>query len=304
MTSNAFRKQIWLIKQLLDYGRLTFQEITHLWELDSVVHLDREDEYKWRTFQRHRQNVADNFGIDIECDRSNGNVYYIANLELLDNLHSWLIDTYSILFQVQVDRHLAGRILMEEVPSGRQWLSVITDAMRAGVTVIITHKGFEQDVEHSFEVEPYCLKIAKRRWYLLGRSDYGFRTYALDRICAAELTETKFSTKPDFNAKDYFEGSMGIITDDRDPIQKILIKSYSPQYHRTLPLHSSQVELSYDEAEDTSLLELTVRPNYDFIENILMQGEQVEVLSPPEVRTEVIAEIKRLTNRYNIPANE
>ncbi len=304
MTSNAFRRQIWLIKQLLDHGRLTFQEITQLWELDSVVHLDREDKYEWRTFQRHRQNIADNFGIDIECDRLHGNVYYIANLELLDNLHTWLIDTYSIMFQVQADQRLAGRILMEDIPSGRKWLFVITEAMRKGITLQITHKGFEQAQANTFKVEPYCLKIVKRRWYLLGRSDYGFRTYALDRILAVEPGENEFSMVPGFDAKEYFEGCMGIIKDDYDPIQKVRLISYNPQYHRSLPLHPSQVELSYDEVSDTSVLELTVQPNYDFIENILMQGEQIEVVSPPEVREEVSAEIRRLINRYNIKINE
>ena len=72
--------------------------------------------------------------------------------------------------QIQADSKLQGRILFEHVPSGRKWLNVIAEAMRHGKVIQMTYQAFGRPEAYSFEAEPYYLKVANRRWYLLARS--------------------------------------------------------------------------------------------------------------------------------------
>lgn len=74
--------------------------------------------------------------------------------------------------QIQADRKLKGRIIFENVPSGHKWLNVITDAMRNNQVLTVTHQGFGKSEPWYFDIEPYYLKVVKRRWYVLARSPY------------------------------------------------------------------------------------------------------------------------------------
>lgn len=75
-TSERFKEYIWLIDLLKTYGRITFEEINEEWvqtEMSGGVEMARS------TFNRHKDAIEDMFGVYIECDRSNGYMYYIGN---------------------------------------------------------------------------------------------------------------------------------------------------------------------------------------------------------------------------------
>lgn len=96
-TSELFKEYIWLIDLLKTYGGITFEEINEKWvqtEMSGGVEMARS------TFNRHKDAIEDIFGIYIECDRSNGYVYYIGNAKVLDDdtIQTWMLSTLAAEF--------------------------------------------------------------------------------------------------------------------------------------------------------------------------------------------------------------
>lgn len=311
MAANLFGRYVWLVDIIRRHSSLTYKEISELWEKSGLSY---GEELPLKTFHNHRNAISDIFDIDIECDNKNGYRYYINEPERLENdgLRNWLIDSYATLNQIQADRKLEGRIIFENIPSGHQWLTAITDAMRMNKVLYITHQSFWDAGTNSFEIEPYYLKVVNRRWYVIARSPYYsdrnkaqgkkpedvYRIYALDRIIQIEETDKHFQLNRDFDIDAYFSGCCGVITSD-DPIERVVIRAYKnfPEYLRTLPLHPSQRELESD--DKSTLFEYHVKPTYDFYLLLLAQGDQIEVVEPESVRDKMRSFVLNLMSYYS-----
>lgn len=300
MSANKLGEYIWLIDILRRRKRLTFDEINNLWKKSGLSY-GEEDDINLRTFHNHKKAISDIFDVDIECDRE-GYSYYIDNPEHLENdgLRSWLIDSFATLNQIKADSKMQNRVQFETIPSGHKYLSDFMDAMRNNQIIEITHLGFKKEINNTFEIEPYYLKVYNCRWYVIANNPYYNKilTYALDRIQALNITEKKFEMPKDFDINDYFDGCCGIINDKNIPIERIVIKAnnLAEQYIDTLPIHSSQKVLSHDETSTT--YEINVRPTFDFIQKILKNADQVEVLEPASVRNEIKKIAENLFSYY------
>lgn len=299
MAANLFGRYVWLMDILRRYKRLTFQEINELWQESGLGY---GEELPLKTFHNHKKAIKDIFDVYIECDRKDGYHYYIDEPERIEgnNLRSWLISSYATLNQIQADNKLEDRIIFEEIPSGQTWLTCIADAMRRNHVLSITHQGFGKPEPSTFDIEPYFLKVVKRRWYVVARSPYYsernkeqgvkpsdvYLVYALDRISDIQDTGRTFKMKKNFDVHSYFEGCCGIITSNESS-QKIVLRAYNgfADYLRTLPLHESQREIGSD--DESTLFEYHLKPTFDFYQLVLAQGDQVEVLEPESVRDEM-----------------
>lgn len=297
--SNLFGRYIWLIDTIRSHGQITYAEISKLWERSRLGYGEK---LPWRTFMNHKKAIMDIFDINIECDSKNGYKYYIEDLNTLnkDWLRSWIIDSYAALNQLHIDKSLEKRVQFEEIPSGNRFLTRILEAMRDNKVISLTHQGFNKPTESTFNVHPYFLKVYNRRWYLIGLTPYynQIRIYALDRIKNIEITDKIFEMPKDFSIEKMFEGCVGIIADKNIPIQKVLVKAYgsSQKYLTTLPLHKSQQKI--DSTEEYSIFEYHLRPNYEFIQLLLGQTDQIEILEPKELQEELLNIAQNITHYY------
>lgn len=310
MSANLLGRYVWLIDVLRKYKRLTFQEINELWQESGLGY---GEELPLRTFHNHQKAIKDIFDVYIECDKKDGYRYYIDEPERLEgnNLRNWLISSYATLNQIQVDNRLESRIIFENIPSGQIWLTRIADAMRRNHVLRITHQSFGKREAKTFEIEPYFLKVVKRRWYVVARNLYYsernkkqkikpadvYLVYALDRISDIQETDKVFKMKEGFDIERYFEGCCGVITSD-EPIQRIVLLAYGTfaDYLRTLPLHESQHEIGGD--EESTLFEYHLKPTFDFYQLVLAQGEQVKILEPESVREEMRNFVQNMLEYY------
>ena len=91
MAKNYFKSYIWLLETLQSHGALTLKEIKSLWQ-KSAVNEEGKD-LPARTFANHVAAIADIFGIDIVCNRSE-NTYYIENLDDIggSSIREWMLD--------------------------------------------------------------------------------------------------------------------------------------------------------------------------------------------------------------------
>lgn len=296
--ANLWGRYVWLIDTVRRHGKITYQEISDLWQESGLSY---GDELPWRTFMNHRKAIEDIFDINIEVDKHDGYKYYIEDADRLegDGFRSWLIDSYATLNQLQADQKLNGRIHFDRVPSGHEYLTIILEAMRKSRVIQLSYQSFGRSHPYDFTLEPYHVKINNRRWYVIGRSPYydEVRTYCLDRIKGVSLTDETFKMDKDFNIDLYFEGGVGVMGTDSGDIERVVIKcnSYSHDYVETLPIHPTQHEIARDDNSIT--FEMTVRTNFEFIQQLLQQVDMIEVLEPQSLRDrmkEIGAKIQKM----------
>ncbi|MCQ2191114.1 MAG: WYL domain-containing protein [Paludibacteraceae bacterium] len=311
MAGTQFAKFVWLVDLLRQYKRLTYKQISEKWKYSGF---GNGEKLSLRTFHNFKDGIADALGIDIEIDKSvKGYFYHIAESSLDDNksVRSWVMDSYSVLNQVLADKQLENRVQFEKIPSGNTWLTSFMQAMRENKVVKITYQKFSDDVEKTFEAEPYFMKVANRRWYVIVRAlhyveknkqnkthDDEIRVYALDRINNLEITDKTFKMDKDFDAEKFYDGCLGVMH-SKDPKQRVLIKAYggARNYMETLPFHESQKIVSSD--GESTVFEMNVKVTNDFLQLVMMQGDMIEVLEPASVREQMKNFAKTLMKYYD-----
>ena len=177
--------------------------------------------------------------------------------------------------------------------------------MKENRVLNITYHSYWKNEENNFDVQPFCVKLFRQRWYLVARSTYSYyyekgpRIYALDRIHALHTTNETFEMPKDWSAKEYFDGCFGIIADHRTDVQIIKLKVNAGQanYIRDLRLHDSQDEIERN--EEYSIFAYQLRPSYDFIQELLWHAADMEVLEPQSLREDIANIIEHLHNKYN-----
>jgi predicted DNA-binding transcriptional regulator YafY len=141
---------------------------------------------------------------------------------------------------------------------------------------------------------------------MVARSTYpyyykqGPRVYALDRINDLYATGEKFKMPKDWDAQEFFNGCFGIIADQRIEPQTVKLKVSARQanYIRDLMIHKSQEEIVRN--DEYSIFKYYLRPTFDFIQEILLNGESMEVLEPLSLREEIAGIINRMNSKYTI----
>ena len=163
--SFLFKQYVWLVDTIQRCKRITLADLNERWlrtELSEGRPLSRT------TFNRHRNEVEEIFGITIGCDADNR--YYIVNSNLLrtDTVQQWMLSTLTVSNIVGEARNLHDRILLESIPTEGELLRQIVEAMQRSVLIDITYRRYGSTADASWTIAPYCIKLFRRRWYLVG----------------------------------------------------------------------------------------------------------------------------------------
>ena len=299
MAKDLFNRYIWLVDTIYRAGKITFEEINERWLRNDM---SEGMELPLRTFHNHRIAIEEMFDINIDCDKRNGYVYSIENKDDMERggVRSWLLNTFAVNNLINESHKLKHRILFEQIPSGQRFLTPIIEAMRDESTLEITYQSFWREEPNTFEIEPYCVKIFKQRWYLLTFNPFykALRIYALDRISDLHATGKTFKLPKDFDAQTFFEDSFGIIVDESiEPcVVKLKVSGAKRKYFQTLPLHASQQEI--ETADDYTVFSYFISPTFDFKQEILSHGDEIEVVSPEWFREEIAGVVKEMDEIY------
>ena len=206
MAKDLFNRYLWLVDTIYRAGTITLDEINRKW---LRCEMSNGEKIPNRTFHNHRKAIEELFDINIECDRHNGGNYYIENTEELkkEGLRKWMLNIFAVNTVLNESRKLRDKILPEEYPSGEQYLIPIIESIDNHKTLEITYQGHWQDKSYTFQIEPYCIKAFKQRWYVAARSPYYDKVliYSLDRILEMEQTDLPFEYPQTFHPKAYFD---------------------------------------------------------------------------------------------------
>src|SRR5690554_4104661 len=168
---------------------------------------------------------------------------------------------------------------------GLHFLNPIFHAIINERVLIIKYKDFKSTEAYDITIHPYYLKQYNSRWFAFGLNhDNQFPTWnlALDRI--ESVTETNIKYDPtNIDWEEYFDEIVGVTIPEGITAQDVVLK-FSPEvapYVITKPLHLSQ-KVNSDESGLT--VRINVIPNFELERLILSFGEQVEVISPIDLK--------------------
>lgn len=299
MTKDLFDKYIWLVDTIYRAGKITFEEINERWLRSR---LSEGEDIPLRTFHNWRIAIEQVFDININCNRKGGYYYYIENADDMQKggIRNWLLNTFAVNNLINESHHLKRRILFEEIPSGRKYLTTVIEAMRDGLELELYYQSYWYEEPSTYTLQPYCIKVFKQRWYVIGfcKERNNIRTFSLDRIQQLTTLDVKFVYPKDFDPEAYFADYFGIMIENKK-LETIRIKVYGMhvQYIRALPLHRSQCEI--ETTEDYSVFEYRMKPTLDFRQELLSRGADVEVLAPLSFREEMIQSVDKMSALYN-----
>ena len=246
-----------------------------------------------RTLQRDIHVIREVYNIEIKCNRST-NEYEIT--EDNDLYAQNLLEAFDVFRALQNYGNLSEVIQFEKrLPAGTEYLSPLLRAIKEKRQVkLYYYKFWDKDKEPVVRViEPYLLKEAQRRWYVLAWDveKEALRVFGLDRIKHLDDERgVKFQRAVPKDVEHFFDDSFGAWVDnDRTQAEKVQLAfkklpTDSPfvpnpaEYLKAMPLHSSQEVVG--ETDDEIVLKLHLKVTPDFIKELLSYGKQVEVLAP------------------------
>lgn len=281
-TPALFKEYIWLVNTIDRAKRITFAEINEKWlrtEMSEGVALSRT------TFNRHKDAIEDIFGIYIDCDRRDGYRYYIGNEEVLceDSVQNWMLSTLTVNNLISESMGLQHRIVLENIPSEGVNLEKVIQAMKEGRKIVLRYRRYQSREAKTFLLSPYCIKLFRQRWYLLGRfEDGGFAMFSFDRMEDIITAKETFKMDRDFDASEFFGECYGVVIGDGSQPERIVLRAFGKEqyYLRDLPLHHTQKEIQTNEEQDFADFELNLRPTTDFKGQVMSRGAWLKVLEP------------------------
>lgn len=282
-TSILFRQYIWIINKIYHSNGITLVDLNKEW-----VKTDMSDgiEFNRNTFRRHLNDIEYMFGLIVETGK--GYRYYIKNSSVLkeDSVQNWLLSTLSVNNIITESMSIQNRIFLESIPEVSH-LEKLVESMKDNLKVIITYKKYGSTESSERLIEPYFLKLHKRRWYIMANTRDGHRLFSFDRIGKVVITNERYIIPGDFKPKDYFEDCFGVMRDERKPSQRIVLRALGNEKHymEDLPVHQSQQRIG--EGDGYVDYEIYMRPTSDFIGYILSRGTWLKVLSPQSLVDEV-----------------
>ena len=296
-TAYLFNCYIWLLNTIAR-GPISRAAIDEKWAHANANEY-KQDYLPESNFHRWKTTVELLFEVKIKCNGNNE--YYIEEATDLRNadLRLRLLNLMSMDSLLKDSKELSDQILFEPIPSGEKFLAPIIEALRDKTAIEMTYQGFTKDYPATFIVEPYCLKMFRRRWYMLAHSVGRDKTliYSLDRVHALEPTTQKYQLPKDFDAEFYFRNVYGVSGMEDQPQEvEIKIEAYQANFLRSLPLHPSQTEI--ERQEQYSIFRYNLVPAFEFKQELRKHGSVLEVLKPQWLRDEFRKDIEYQLSKY------
>ncbi len=301
-----YRFCVWLVDTLLR-SNLTYSEIEDEWLVSSVNESAKRLEE--RSFRRHCRDAEKMFGVEIKCDRSDGFRYKIVERtsSLQDNVRDWLLSTFRIS---NLARYASSHksIVLEPAPPAAHLLQTVIEAIDKGRLLAYKYKSNYDEEFTYMEVVPAFVKLFKQRWYLVGERLIGDEKEG--EVVITALVKTRDMVMLDRKGRlsekckeledpqEFFSECYGILRDDYQPPQRIVVRAFWPQdrYIRQVPIHHSQVEIKT--TEDYADFELYVRTTYDFKQELMWQRDKMAVIYPESFKQTMIEVLEATLRGY------
>lgn len=264
-----------------------------------------------RTLQRDIQRLREDFAIEVVYDEERRG-YYLDEEASVDSDHFIrfleLVGTAQLLSESLEENKKSLRYFDLESSGdlhGTHQLKDMLFAIKHQREVSFQHESFHKGTWKEYRVQPYLLKEYQNRWYLVGLvpsidSDDPVersRTFGVDRIHDFKVSDRSYEKDPDYDPHGLFRSTVGLVYSECEPQWvKLWATPLQSKYLNSLPLHDSQECTDQDESGCTFLYWL--RPNYEFIQKVMMMGDQVALLEPQWLVNDVRGRLETALGYY------
>lgn len=271
--------------------------------------LDQTDnDVSERTLERDFTILKTDYGLDIQYDRSKkgyrltddqerlGTFFKFAELASLAELYETGLKDYQRFKKWVIPDDSASFKGLNNI---KKVLSAITKSQKIRFEKI----NYYQNTRKTYTVSPLRLKEYLNRWYVIAVPDDldEIRTFGLDRIENMTILPQKGkSIKNEALQLKQFSDVIGLNYTETKEVQKVMLKADNRQikYLRSLPLHHSQICIDGKNEQDWGTVTYELKPNYEFLSQILKLGAMVEILEPKTLREHIAKDIARMNKLY------
>jgi predicted DNA-binding transcriptional regulator YafY len=273
-----------------------------------IAHLEKKDQViSKRTLERYFERIRADLGVEITYD------YQLKGYFINEDESVKVASFFKFLEIVQVADIFSNSLkesntILEYVSfddsknfKGIENLKDLLLAIKEQREITFQHESFWRDAITTYRITPLILKEYLNRWYVVGVTDQSdeIRTFGIDRISDITIKEASSIHRAAYTEKlEKFQHTVGLTYGTGEPEKvSLLVDALHVKYMRSLPLHASQVILPKNK-DNKHQVDFYLYPNYEFTTQILKIGAEVEVLSPPSLRDEVIRILEASLGNY------
>ncbi|MGC8485152.1 MAG: helix-turn-helix transcriptional regulator [Candidatus Baltobacteraceae bacterium] len=192
-----------------------------------------------------------------------------------------------------------GRIYIDQ----RRWfqsdpsverLSLLRRAVWDDRTIALRYKDREGKLSDR-SAEPYGLVSKAGVWYVIARTDAGFRSFRVDRIVEVRIEERHFQRDPAFLLENYWRETAARMVSERPAFAATAriddedVRATLCGYYRTESVNPG----------DDRVVRVYFSSEAAAVRNAIAWGDSVELLDPPSVRVEIARHARAIAGRYS-----
>jgi len=185
---------------------------------------------------------------------------------------------------------------------GIKYLKPLYLAIKKKQVLQVTFKGFKDESSTVFEFHPHILKQYNRRWFV-----YGFNTtneikewsIPLDeRLINFKILEDIDYLESNTDWDTFFRTMTGVTRPSTSKIEKVVVRFHNGRenYFKTKPFQPDYEEFFEEEKQDQIWFESII--NKELVQQLLSYGQDVEVLSPDSLKTQMQEHVEAMKKHY------
>ena len=225
-----------------------------------------------------------------------GTVFSEALKDAFDKIRS-MLKPEAVAFLVGLSKSfrvgLAGK---KDYKKHRETIDLINKSVLEHHTLVITYRSSKGEALER-KIDPYHVWFMAGTIYVVAHCHKRkeLRTFVLDRIASAKLTDDTFVVPTDFNMEEFTKDRFRVM--DGEPVEvKIRFTKNLVQYLKEREWHPTQQIV--EEADGSAILSMQVEGLPEVKSWVLSFGSHAEVLAPEALRKDVADELKIAAEKY------
>jgi predicted DNA-binding transcriptional regulator YafY len=275
-----------------------------------------------KTLRRDLRYIKDFFGVEIKLKRNYG--YYIKGGKLSEEMENVFYRIEHLLISTKAAENNFNITPEKATLNTKIDLLSLINAIENQFLIYISYKGWYDD--NRFETiknksyQPLHIKENNKAWYLIAYdiNEKEIKTFCLDeRLGDIQIFNTKVQNPIEFNEEEYFKNSIGILNEGlQSELIRIKVANHHLKYLLARPIHKSQEliaeakdmdsfyidddgKLSYNNPDMWGEIEVTLKPNYEFVMEMLKYNQWVKIISPKSVVDYFKEHLNLIVKYYN-----
>lgn len=181
-------------------------------------------------------------------------------------------------------------------------LAAVADAVLHDRRIKVLYRRWEEPREVERVLEPYGLVLKNGSWYVVAATPNGIRTYRVSNILELTPTEEGFERTDGFDLARFWQEHLEGFDQIRftgEAVLRVSARLAGRMYDVSYPVLVKAVAGAEPEADGSVVVTIPIESIPNAAASLCRFGDAVEVLEPPELRTELARLGRTLSDLYS-----